>query len=370
MNIKNSIINCKTGCSLFKNDFKINFYVVKINIISFCSLLCIQIVYDLNYKMLFIYKNQNKASFFFLCTIVALSSLNIYFNPFLFVSVYKDAPLTNLLNELLFTFLNEQFIFILFCFLQLLSALIFNKIIHQFNFKVDNNYVPALIFICLMASFNEYVYYTSLLYIIPILLITIKVLTEPNEVNNFIPKSSALGFLNGLSIFLFAPSVILVPFFLIAALLNKRLTLVALGTYLTAFVLPFLFYIFFINESEFSFDFLGYQLSFPNFGNQNVKSIQFAFACVLSFVAFLFTKREINKSLRKIYRPLTLLLTFLIVSIPFFTIKSEMDVLTLLLVPLAIYLSTYLLNSRKSWLAELLFFLLFISIFVFQYMVY
>jgi len=286
--------------------------------------------------MLFIFKNQNKVSFFFLCLIIIICSLNIYFNPFLFVSIYKDAPLSNQINNLLFNTFNEQFLFILYCFITMVNALVFNKIALRLNFIEQKNYIPALIFVCLFAYFNEYLYYTPLFYINLILLLTIGLLSQSIN-KNITPRNiSAIGFLHGLSLFFYVPCIVLVAFLLIGLILNKQAS----------------------------------QFSLPNFGNQNTKSLQFGFACFISFIAFLFSKKESRQNPIKFYSRLILLLSILIVSITFFTIKSEMEVLTLLLVPLAIYLSKYLLNNRKSWLAEFLFILLFISIFAFQYIIF
>jgi hypothetical protein len=254
------------------------------------------------------------------------------------------------------------------------QALLFNKIINDYNILGKASFLPALLFVVCSSIFVPFLILSPpLITNFLILFILNKVLKEHKSVDS-IAAMFDLGLVVAIGTIIYFPFVLFLLVLWLSLVLFKPFnwrewTSVLIG-YLT--IVFFLGVFYYWNDKLLSFYEIWKPLStkIPFYLKINVLDYIVLFPLSICFILGLISLRvNFFKSFVLVRKSIQLLTLIFIVSILSFYLKSDFRINHFLLAvaPVAVVLSYYFMNAKKKWIYESLFFLMIIFIVYFQF---
>ncbi|MDD5570650.1 MAG: DUF6427 family protein [Bacteroidales bacterium] len=253
------------------------------------------------------------------------------------------------------------------------QALIINNIATNFEF-LRNNYLTAFIYILLLCSNNEFMNFN------PVIIANLFILLALNSTLLFFEKEESSDknifnssfFISIASLFYF-PSAFILPVTFMSLIILRSTNFREMFILLSGFLLPYCFML----TYYFWFDKLGYFFN-SHFSGMLTSKIHFitdnyfifvliiAFIIILSWIKKITGVTEYIIKLRKFHSILIWFFLFLIVTFLFLD-KKSMTHLTLIYIPVTIFISKYLIESKNKVFAEILLWMVVAGVVVFKF---
>ncbi|MBC7653244.1 MAG: beta-carotene 15,15'-monooxygenase [Oligoflexus sp.] len=291
--------------------------------------------------------------------------VNSGFNAF-FLRILVNLDFDQLLSPILNIFLAAIIVFA--------QALIFNKIINDYNILGKASFLPALLFIVCASVLSPFLILSPpLIANFLILFILNKVLREHKSLDS-ISTMFDLGLIVAIGTIIYFPFVLFLLVLWIALILfkpfNWREWVSVITGYLTIVFLLGVFY--YWNDKLLGFYEIWEPLStkIPFYIKINVLDYIVLFPISICFILGLIALRaNFFKSFVLVRKSVQLLTLIFIVSILSFYLKADFRINHFLLsvAPVAVVLSYYFMSAKKKWIYESLFFLMIIFVVYFQF---
>lgn len=286
------------------------------------------------------------------------------------------APLYNLLITGIG---NHPFIITLISFLLIFcEALLINYIVEKNEIIDTTTYLPALVYIILMSLQPE------MFSLHPIIIANLFILLALHKLMQTYRKETAYseafdtGFFIALACLFYIPSIVFILLLWIGLIIIRPFIWREWAISLIGFILPWTYLIFAYFWTEkldmLQYDALYYTLIVPA---KSFSTIHFSFPeymqVFLLLIAAFFTagrfSRDFTKGTVRLRSNLSVILYFFIFSVFSIILAPEYSIayLSFLSIPFSILFSSYLLFAKREWVAELLFILLIISVFINQF---
>lgn len=326
--------------------------------------------------MIRLFNSNNPVLIPALFVITVVMNLVLFIMPGHFVIEQTNAPFSRLffhLSEMLINN-NHYVLSVLAIVLVFLQALFINKFLNDIKLFEQATYVPALVYIVIACLFEEFLYLTPLLVANTFVIFIISKAFQFSRKQDCMMDIYDMGLLIGISsLFYFPASTLLILVFVALSVFRAfawREWVVGLLGFLTAYFLIGTYY-FVIDQ-------------LPDFVNNHIlKSISISTAwklglevkvlggyVLLLVVLSLFTfQANFLKSPIQIRKFLLLLVWSLVLLSLSFLLKDRLTPqhFAILSVPLSVFISYFLMNIKKKWIADVLFGILFAAAIFFQY---
>ncbi len=257
------------------------------------------------------------------------------------------------------------------------EALLINYIVSKNEIIDTTTYLPALVYAVLMSLQPE------MFSLHPIVIANLFILLAVHKLMQTYRKETAYseafdtGFFISLACLFYIPSLVFILLLWIGLILIRPFIWREWAISLMGFLLPWTYLIFAYfwkgNLDMLQYDALYYTLIVPgkSFNTSSLSYSNYLQIAVLLISAFFTTGRflrDYNKGTVRSRSNLLLLLYFFIFSVISIILAPEYSIayLSFLSIPFSILFSSYLLFAKKEWLAETLFILLIISVFINQ----
>ncbi|OAQ38520.1 beta-carotene 15,15'-monooxygenase [Pedobacter psychrophilus] len=321
------------------------------------------------------FKNLNFFNIFILFVLIIVLRLGILWNlPDVVnsgVNLFFSRILINLdFDRLLSPLLN----IICAAFIVFSQALIFNKIMNDYNILGKASFLPALLFVVCSSVFAPFLILSPPLIVnFLILFILNKVLREHKSVDS-ISAMFDLGLVVAIGTIIYFPFVLFLLVLWIALILfkpfNWREWVSVITGYIT--IMFFLGVYYYWNDKLLSFYEIWKPLStkIPFYIKINLFDYIVLLPLSICFILGLIALRvNFFKSFVLVRKSIQLLTLIFIVSILSFYLKADFRINHFLLsvAPVAVVLSYYFMNAKKKWIYETLFFMMMIFIVYFQF---
>jgi len=264
------------------------------------------------------------------------------------------------------------------CMLILCEALLLNFIIEKNEIINTTTYLPALIYILLMGLQPE------MFSLHPIIISNLFILLALHKLMQTYRKETAYsgafdtGFFISLACLFYAPSIVFVLMFWIGLIIIRPFIWREWVLSLLGFLLPFvylLFVYFWTDKLQTLEQDMLYKTIIST--NKSLHTITFSLAgslqaLILLSALFLSSGRFLNdfgKGTVRLRNYLLLLVYCFILALISIILAPEYSIvyLSFLAIPFSVFFTSYLLFAKKGWVAEILFLLLVISIFINQF---
>jgi hypothetical protein len=274
---------------------------------------------------------------------------------------------------------NHPFLITLISFILIFcEALLINYIVEKNEIIDTTTYLPALIYIILMSLQPE------MFSLHPIIIANLFILFALHKLMQTYRKETAFseafdtGFFISLACLFYIPSMIFIILLWIGLIIIRPFIWREWAISFIGLLLPWTYLIFayfwYERLDMLQYDALYYTLIVPakSFSNIHFSIAQY-FQVVLLLVAAFFTagrfSRDFNKGTVRLRSNLSVILYFFILAIISLVLAPKYSIayLSFLSIPFSILFSSYLLFAKKEWIAEVLFILLIISVFINQF---
>lgn len=258
------------------------------------------------------------------------------------------------------------------------EALLINFIIEKNEVIDTTTYLPALTYIVLMSLQPE------MFSLHPIVIANLFILLSVNKLMQSYRKETAYsevfdtGFFISLACLFYTPSIVFILLLWFGLIILRPFIWREWIISLFGILLPWCYFIFILFWND-KFNFTEFDTMFHTFviPDKTLSGIRFSFSdyfqiAVLLASAFFTTGRflrDYNKGTVRLRSNLLLLVYFLIFSVISIVFAPEYSIacLSFLSIPFSVLFSSYLLFAKKTWIAETLFMLLIISVFINQF---
>jgi len=258
------------------------------------------------------------------------------------------------------------------------EAMLIYHIIEKNEITETKSYLPSLVYIVLMSLQSE------MLSLHPIVISNLFMLFALHKLMQTYRKETAYseafdtGFFISLAVLFYIPSVVFIILLWIGLLIIRPFIWREWVISFIGLVLPWIFLVFYYfwnNKIDaLEYDALYYTIITPR---KSFNLLVFSYSeylqiTLLVVAAFFSSGRfliDLNKSTVQSRSNLLLLLYFFILSFVsiFIAPSYSISYLSFLAIPFSVFFSNYLLNTKKEWIAEVLFLLLIISVFINQF---
>ncbi len=321
------------------------------------------------------FKNLNFLNIFILFVLLIILRLGVLYNLPDALNSGFNLFFSRILINLDFDKLLSPF-FNVFCaaLIVFAQALIFNKIINDYNILGKASFLPALLFVVCSSVFTPFLILSPPLIInFLILFILNKVLKEHKSIDS-ISSMYDLGLIVAIGTIIYFPFVLFLLVLWIVLILfkpfNWREWVSVITGYLT--IVFFLGVYYYWNDKLLSFYKIWKPLStkIPFYIKINVLDYVVLFPLSICFILGLITLRvNFFKSFVLVRKSIQLLTLIFIISILSFYLKADFRINHFLLsvAPVAVVLSYYFMNAKKKWIYESLFFIMIVFVVYFQF---
>ncbi len=258
------------------------------------------------------------------------------------------------------------------------EAMLINYIVEKNEIIDTKTYLPALVYIVLMSLQPEMFSLHPIVIANLFMLLAVHMLMQTYRRETAYAQAFDAGFFISLASLFYIPSIVFVlliwiGFVIIRPFIWREWVISFMGLLLPLVYL--VFYYFWIDKLDtLEYDVIYYTLIAPR---KSFKALSFSFADyiqigILLLAAFFSAGRfftDLGKSTVRSRGNLLLTVYFFIFSVISIIVAPEYSIpyLSFLSIPFSIFFSSYLLFTRKEWLAELIFLLLIISVFINQF---
>jgi hypothetical protein len=286
------------------------------------------------------------------------------------------APLYKLLISGIegFPFLITLISFILiFC-----EALLINYIVEKNEIIDTTTYLPALVYIVLMSLQPEMFSLHPIVIANLFMLLAVYKLMQTYRKETAYSEAFDTGFFISLAVLFYIPSIVFVLLLWIGLIIIRPFVWREWMISFLGLTLPWIYLIFYYfwnsKLDALEYDAIYYTLIAPrkSFNALRFSLSEYVQMALLLFAAFFSAGRflrDLRKGTVRTRSNLLLILYFFILSFVSIFVAPEYSIpyLSFLSIPFSIFFSAYLLFSKKEWIAETLFILLIISVFVNQF---
>ena len=275
-------------------------------------------------------------------------------------------------QNLSFHISNKIIVFVVASIIIGLQAIYLNYIVNEFKLLSSQTHLPALLFIILNAGISTLMVFSPLLIVNILILIAFHQMLLMYNQNNAFAISFNIGFLIAIATLIYFPVILIFLLLWIALLYTKSPNWRELVIAVLGFSVPVMFYV----AYYFLTDQLSHLITFGWGGYRifNLTAIPSSLLARSFFITLLliglFASLNLFKAIAihvvkiKKHLILVILLFLLLLSTLLLNSKDYLATYTLLTVPIAIVIASFLNNIKKKWLTELVFSLLLISILV------
>lgn len=326
--------------------------------------------------MLIGFIKQNR-SFSVVVLPVALIALWTYgfFHPVVPLTEHS-APLYKLIISGIdnFPFLITLISFILiFC-----EALLINYIIQKNEIINSNSFLPALVYMVLMSLQPEMFSLHPIVIANLFLLLAIHTLMQSYKKETSYAQAFDTGLFISLATMFYIPSIVFILLLWIGLIILRPFVWREWVISFIGLILPWIFLVFYYFWSDkldaLEYDALYYTIVTPQKSFNAIKfSYQEYVQMGILLLSFIFSSgrflSDLSKGTVRTRSNLFLMMNFFLLAFVsvFLAPAYSIAYLSLLSVPFAVFFSSYLLFAKRQWVAELLFLLLIISVFLNQY---
>lgn len=302
-----------------------------------------------------------------------LLQLPMFLFPHQYALPTAEEPLSSLVMNLLGR--PQLLAAIISILLVVVQALVVNKLISDLRLFDKTNYIPALMYVVVSSLFTEFLFLgPQLLANLFVVLVLMSLMRLYKNQENF-SEIFDVGFLIAITSLFYAPAIILVVLMFIGLGILRafawREWITALAGFLAPYILIGTYYfmvdgftVFMGNQFGGMFQFGGMHLS----TGLNVKVLGSSVILLLMAAAW-YLQATYLKSQIQIRKFLIVVVWALILLFFSFVLDDDLSLkhFVIISVPLSVILSYYLLNLKKNWHAEIIHWLLVLSILFFQY---
>lgn len=321
------------------------------------------------------FKNLSFLNVFILFVLIIVLRLGILLNLPDFVTSGFNLFFLRILINLDFDKLLSPF-FNIFCAALIVfsQALIFNKIMNDYNILGKATFLPALLFVVCSSVFAPFLILSPpLIANFLILIILQKILKDHKKVDS-ISSMFDLGLIVAIGTIIYFPFILFLLALWISLILFKPFNWREWASVITGYltIVFFLGVYYYWNDKLLSFYEIWKPLStkIPFYIKINLLDYIVLFPLSICFILGLITLRaNFFKSFVLVRKSVQLLTLILILSILSFYLKTDtrIDHFLLSVAPIAVILSYYFMNAKKKWIYESLFLMMIIFVIYFQF---
>ncbi len=322
-----------------------------------------------------IFKKAQPYLLLILASYAVLLNVNLYFDA-QGLNLSPTAPLSQLLSNFInvITFQSHFLLVTLYIALLFLQALLLNQIVYNYKIIDKANGLTALCYILLSSLFSEHIFMSSAFFAaFPIIFAVERMYRSYN--NNQFTHLFDIGFSIGLASLLYLPALIFTILMLIILLItrifNWREWVVSVVAVIIPYFLTATYYLLtdglgLFLENHFTkaiTSVVPLQLDYLEIG------VKVGLSSIIAAAGLFFFQNRFLKSIVKTRVFLTILVYLLTISVLTFLLINPFSLgpIIFLNIPLSIFGAYSLYNTQNTKLAELSHFLLFITLFIFQY---
>ena len=258
------------------------------------------------------------------------------------------------------------------------EALLINYIVEKNEIIDSNSYLPALVYIVLMSLQPEMFSLHPIVIANLFMLFALHKLMQTYRKETAYSEAFSTGFFISLSALFYIPSVVFLLLLWIGLIIIRPFVWREWMISFIGFSLPWIYLVFYYFWNDkldaLQYDALYYTIIAPQKSFNAVKfSYQEYFQMGILLLSALFSAGrffyDLGKSTVRARSSLLLLLNFFILAFVSIFLSPEYSIpyLSFLSVPFAMFFSSFLIFAKRQWLAEILFLLLIISVFVNQF---
>jgi hypothetical protein len=259
------------------------------------------------------------------------------------------------------------------------EALLINYIVEKNEIINTTTYLPALVYIVLMSLQPEMFSLHPIVIANLFMLLAVYKLMQTYRKETAYSEAFDTGFFIALAVLFYIPSIVFILLLWIGLIIIRPFIWREWVISLLGLMLPLaylMFYYFWNSKLDaLEYDALYYTLIAPSksFNALSFSSAEYMQMAVLLFAAIFSVgrfMRDLSKGTVRTRSNLLLILYFFIFSFASIFIAPEYSIpyLSFLSIPFAIFFSAYLLFAKREWIAEVLFLLLIISVFINQFL--
>ena len=261
----------------------------------------------------------------------------------------------------------------------LCEALLINYMVEKNEIIDTTTYLPALVYIVLMSLQPEMFSLHPIVIANLFMLLALYKLMQTYRKETAYAEAFDTGFFISLAVLFYIPSIVFVLLLWIGLIVIRPFIWREWAISLLGLLLPWIYLVFYYFWNDkldvLQYDAIYYTLIAPSksFDGRSISLPEYGQISILLLAAFFSAGRflrDLRKSTVRSRSNLLLILYFFVFSFISIFIAPEYSIpyLSFLSIPFSVFFSAYLLFSKREWLAEALFLLLIISVFVNQFL--